>query len=81
MWTNNIRGPHLGQDVLATACGENLVSVIFAPFGRRTHFRIHLHFRWLPSNDLVHRIRTASEMGFNRRKLGEQRRQAAERSG
>ena len=36
-----------------------------------------LTFRWLPLNDIVHRIQTASEMGFNRRKLEDQRRETA----
>ena len=36
-----------------------------------------LTFRWLPLNDVVHRIQTASEMGFNRRKLEDQRRATA----
>jgi hypothetical protein len=38
-----------------------------------------LPFRWRPLNDFVHRIQIASEMGFNRRKLEDQRREAAEK--
>ena len=38
-----------------------------------------LTFRWLPLNDIVHRIQTASKMGFNRRKLEGQRRETAEK--
>jgi hypothetical protein len=38
-----------------------------------------LTFRWLPLNDIVHRIQNACEMGFNRRKLKDQRRETAEK--
>jgi hypothetical protein len=83
MRINNIRVPHLGQDGQAMTCGENRISAIFSPprpsaaprfFGRWSDT---LTFRRLLPNDIVHRIQTASEMGFNRRKLEDQRREAA----
>jgi len=69
--------------------GENPISAIFAPpaLGLSLHRNLFgrwatigtLTFRWLPLNDIVHRIQTASEMGFNRRKLEDQRRETAEK--
>jgi hypothetical protein len=87
MRISNIRVPHLGQDGQAMTWAENLISAIFAPpallglslpeilVGRAATDT--LTFRWLPLNDIVHRIQTASEMGFNRRKLEDQRRETA----
>jgi hypothetical protein len=87
MRISNIRVPHLGQDGQAMTWAENLISAIFAPpallglslpeilAGRAATDT--LTFRWLPLNDIVHRIQTASEMGFNRRKLEDQRRETA----
>jgi hypothetical protein len=89
MRISNIRVPHLGQDGQAMTWAENLISAIFAPpallglslpeilVGRAATDT--LTFRWLPLNDIVHRIQTASEMGFNRRKLEDQRRETAEK--
>jgi hypothetical protein len=66
-------------------CGENLIPAIFAPpalLGLIAVFAVNigtLTFGWLLLNDIVHRNRMASEMGFTRRKLDDQRRETAEK--
>jgi hypothetical protein len=89
MRISNIRVPHLGQDGQAMTWVENPTLAIFALpallgllppeilAGRAANDT--LTFRWLPLNDIVHRTQTASEMGFNRRKLEDQRRETAEK--
>jgi hypothetical protein len=85
MWINNIRAPHFGQDGQAMTRGENPISAIYTPplayrcieiFGRWIDT---LTSQWLPLDDIVHRIQNASEMGFNRRKMEDQRRETAEK--
>jgi len=90
MRISNIRVPHFGQDGQAITRGENPISAIFAPpalLGLSLYRDLladevtvdTLTFRQLPPNDIVHRIQIASELGFNRRKLGDQRRETAEK--
>ena len=85
MRISNIRVPHLGQDGQAMTRGVNPISAICASHAAwlsaapkiSCRWSDTLTFRWLPLNDIVHRIQTASEMGFNRRKLEDQRRETA----